>query len=42
MCDEEKVSRSEVLGAVQITCEDNQEGTADKPPWGLITPPPSP
>lgn len=42
MCDEEKVSRSEVLCTVQITCDDNQEVTAHQPPRGLITPAPIP
>lgn len=42
MSDEEKVSRSEVLCIVRVTCEDNQEVTAYQPPWGLIIPAPIP
>lgn len=42
MCDEVKVSSSEVLYIVQITSENNQEVAAYRSPWGLIKPAPIP
>lgn len=42
MCDEEKVSGSEALCIVQITQENNQDGTAFWSPWELIRPAPIP